>query len=125
MPSYFQEGNAPLPEDNQMRSLQKINSLLKDQGENGIRPVSGTVSSQSGNSSNSQALAANYARLSFSIQNNSVSPMTITMGTGVLILSGCTGVASDGTGGYYYDDEWKGIVSVSGVGLNYNVIENI
>ncbi len=35
MPSYFPEGNEPLPMDNEMRSLQKINAAFSGSGGGG------------------------------------------------------------------------------------------
>lgn len=71
---------------------------------------------------NTSALAVNPNRRRWGIQNSSTNPLTVTFGSGVIILAPGTS-QDDGRGGAITDDLWKGAVTVSGTGVRYNVYE--
>lgn len=77
------------------------------------------------------ALAANPARLAFSIQNLSTNPLFVLLGSGAsttvfhLILKGST-VANDGTGGALSMEAgiiYYGVITVAGTSPSYVVTE--
>lgn len=90
-----------------------------------------TFSTQAANTPSIQtgatALAANTARIAFSIQNLSTNPLFILLGSGATtsvfhtVLKGST-VANDGTGGSYSMEAgtvYNGIVTVAGTSPSY------
>ncbi len=77
------------------------------------------------------ALAANSARIAWSIQNQGTNPLFVLLGSGATtsvyhaILKGST-VDSDGTGGTYSMEAgtiYNGIVTVAGTSPKYTVTE--
>lgn len=77
------------------------------------------------------ALAANPARLAWSIQNQGTNPLFILLGAGATtsvyhaVLKGST-VAADGTGGTYSMEAgtiYNGIITVAGTSPSYTVTD--
>lgn len=94
-----------------------------------------TFSTQAANTPTVQtgatALAANPARIAWSIQNQGTNPLFILLGAGATtsvyhaVLKGST-VAADGTGGTYSMESgtiYNGIITVAGTSPSYTVTD--
>lgn len=94
-----------------------------------------TFSTQAANTpsvlTSATAMAANTARIAWSIQNQGTNPLFVLLGSGATtsvyhaVLKGST-VAADGTGGTYSMESgtvYNGIVTVAGTSPSYTVTD--
>lgn len=115
----YPEGNGLNSQDNEIRLLQKIRSLLSG-GASSAPSV--RASSNSGVKTSADALPDNPNRKSFSLQNYSSSPLIINGNGWQEVLKACSSTA-DGSGGFLYDNEYTGYVTCSGSSVYYSVTE--
>ena len=99
----------------------------------GVGNAPGGVSANSSNGVKSgagDAIQANLNRTDFQIQNQGTNVLYMKFGTGAtttnydMILTGCS-VAANGTGGFYSNSGYTGIVSVAGTSPSYTITEFI
>jgi hypothetical protein len=94
------------------KSLANLNDRL-------VAGASALLHGAAGASGTGQILAANASRKKFWFQNAGINVLTVTLGATSVQLKGCD-VAGDGSGGFMWDPDWKGAVSVSGTSPSYN-----
>jgi hypothetical protein len=96
-----------------------ISGILKTQ-----RPDLGTPATPSILTSTGDIIAANASRKYFYVQNLSINPLFVRLGTGASatvfhkVLKAST-VATDGSGGDFVEDQFRGIVSIFGTSPSY------
>jgi hypothetical protein len=95
----------------------------------GNAPGGVTATSSSGPKSGpGDAIAANLNRTDFQIQNQGTNVLFVKFGTGCttnnydMVLQACT-VVANGTGGFYANTGYTGIVSVNGTSPSYTITE--
>lgn len=91
-------------------------------------PTSNTSNTPAILTSGGDVISANASRKLWTIQNLSTNPLFVRFGTGAsssvfhVVLKSCS-VADDGTGGYFSDEIWKGVVSATGSSPRFVVTE--
>lgn len=117
---------------NRKSNLTNVVNVIYDQGVTGFRGVEAgdflgqtTICSNSSISGvNGDVLIANSGRKSIFVQNLNTGVLYVRLGTGAananfnVILKSCAAI-DDGNGGAVSDNQWKGIVSVSGINPRY------
>lgn len=104
--------------DLQLRATKSLADLRALQ----VGGTSGLVGGGKDVSTTGTLMAANATRKLFWIQNRGVNPLTVTMGSTQIELKGAA-ILGDGSGGFYPDQLWKGVVTITGTAPRYNWAE--